>query len=103
MHPIATGSADDIPPYREAGRRERLGGAAGAAPAPARTRSATTTTEESTMPSFSIGDGVRATGGPMQHQYGTVVYLREDDGTILVRFGGSQQLYFREDELEPWA
>ena len=47
--------------------------------------------------------GVRATDGPMQHQYGTVVYFREDDGTILVRFGGSQQLYFREDELEPWA
>ena len=55
------------------------------------------------MSSFSIGDGVRATDGPMQHQYGTVVYFREDDGTILVRFGGSQQLYFREDEIEPWS
>lgn len=55
------------------------------------------------MSRFSIGDGVRTTGGPMEHQYGTVVYFREDDDTILVRFGGSQQMYFREDELEPWA
>ena len=55
------------------------------------------------MSNYSIGDGVRAKSGPMQHQYGTVVYFKEDDGTILVRFGGSQQLYFREDEIEPWT
>jgi hypothetical protein len=55
------------------------------------------------MSSFSIGDGVRAKDGPMQHLYGTVVHFREDDDTILVRFGGSQQLYFGEDEIEPWA
>ncbi|WP_198684014.1 hypothetical protein [Brachybacterium sp. YJGR34] len=55
------------------------------------------------MSTYAIGDGVRATEGPMQHQYGTVVYLREDDGTYLVRFGGSQQMYFRAEELEPWS
>lgn len=55
------------------------------------------------METYSIGDGVRTTDGPMKHQYGTVVFFREDDGTYLVRFGGSQQLYFRADELEPWA
>lgn len=55
------------------------------------------------MDSYKVGDGVRTKAGPMQYQYGTVVYLREDDGTYLVRFGGSQQMYFRADELEPWA
>lgn len=54
------------------------------------------------MEKYTIGDGVRAKNGPMTHQYGTVVYLREDDGTYLVRFGGSQQMYFRADELERW-
>lgn len=55
------------------------------------------------MDEYAIGDGVRAKDGPMTHQYGTVVFLREDDGTYLVRFGGAQQMYFRADELEPWA
>ena len=54
------------------------------------------------MDTFAIGDGVRAKEGPMMYQYGTVVYLREDDGTYLVRFGGSQQMFFRPEELEPW-
>lgn len=54
------------------------------------------------MATYKIGDGVRTKDGPMMHQYGTVVYLREDDGTYLVRFGGSQQMYFRAEELESW-
>ncbi|GAB4095221.1 hypothetical protein GCM10028787_06960 [Brachybacterium horti] len=55
-----------------------------------------------TMTSFSIGDGVRVKDGPLQHQYGVVVYIREDDGTYLVRFGAAQQLYYRPEEIEPW-
>lgn len=55
------------------------------------------------MTTFSIGDGVRVKEGPMQHLHGVVVYFREDDDTVLVRFGASQQMYYREDELEPWA
>lgn len=54
------------------------------------------------MTSFSIGDGVRVKDGPMQHQYGVVVYVREDDGTYLVRFGAAQQMYYRPEEIEPW-
>lgn len=38
----------------------------------------------------------------MQHQYGVIVHVREDDRTVLVRFGASQQMYYREDELEHW-
>ena len=54
------------------------------------------------MTSFEIGDGVRVTVGPLQHQYGVVVYFREDDGTYLVRFGGTQQMYYAPGEIEPW-
>ena len=95
--------ADDIPPYRDRVRHERLGARRARTSADGHAIDGHATTEESIMSSFSIGDGVRTKSGPMQHQYGTVVHFREDDGTILVRFGGSQQLYFREDELEPWA
>lgn len=55
------------------------------------------------MDEYAIGDGVRAKDGPKRHQSGTVAFLREDDGTYLVRVGGAQQMYFRADELEPWA
>lgn len=55
------------------------------------------------MTTFSIGDGVRVKDGPMQHLYGVVVYFREDDLTYLVRFGASQQMYYREDQLEHWG
>lgn len=55
------------------------------------------------MRTFNIGDGVRAKDGPMQHQHGVVVYFRDDDLTYLVRFGASQQMYYRAEELESWA
>ena len=55
------------------------------------------------MTTFDIGAGVRVKDGPMQHQYGTVVYFREDDGTYLVRFSGAQQMYYPAEELEPWG
>lgn len=54
------------------------------------------------MTTYNIGDGVRVKDGPMQHLHGVVVYFREDDHTYLVRFGASQQMYYREDEIQPW-
>lgn len=58
---------------------------------------------EDAMHEVAIGDGVRVTDGPMQHQYGVVVFYREDDSTYLVRFGGTPQMYYRAEQMEPWA
>lgn len=53
------------------------------------------------MQSYAIGDGVRVTDGPMQDQYGVVVFHREDDSTYLVRIG-STQMYYRAEQMQPW-
>lgn len=54
------------------------------------------------MTTFSIGDGDRVKCGPMQHLHVVVVYFHEEDGSYLVRFGASQQMYYRQDGLEHW-
>ncbi|MGJ9413351.1 hypothetical protein ACHAAC_11655 [Aeromicrobium sp. CF4.19] len=55
------------------------------------------------MDEFAVGDGVTAKGGPMKGLYGTVVWFYEDKDQLLVRFGGTQQMYFTADELERWG
>ncbi|MGO1560912.1 hypothetical protein CZ771_02860 [Actinomycetales bacterium JB111] len=55
------------------------------------------------MNTFSIGDGVTTTDGPMKGQYGTVVYLDEKEQKYLVRFAGTQQMYYPEDEIVAWT
>ena len=39
----------------------------------------------------------------MRGIYGTVVWFYEEKQQVLVRFSGSQQMYFPPDELRRWA
>ena len=55
------------------------------------------------MEKFKIGDMVETTEGSMQHIPGTVVYLDQENEKYLVRFGGSQQMYYAEDEIVSWG
>lgn len=55
------------------------------------------------MERFKVGDMVGTTEGSMQHIPGTVVYFDQENEKYLVRFGGSQQMYYAEDEIVPWG
>ncbi len=55
------------------------------------------------MSDFAIGDGVTVTEGPMKGLYGVVVYFYEKEHQYLVRFGGSQQLYYDPAQIVPWT
>ncbi|WP_265455568.1 hypothetical protein [Enterococcus sp. HY326] len=53
------------------------------------------------MKQFKIGDGVTPLDGPFKGIYGVVVFYDEKE-QVLVRFTGSQQLYFAEMDLRLW-
>lgn len=55
------------------------------------------------MSQFEIGDGVRTKGGPLKGIYGVVVWYYEEKDQYLVRFTGAQQMYYADEELEPWT
>ncbi len=55
------------------------------------------------MRQFEIGDGVRTKGGPLKGIYGVVVWYYGEKDQYLVRFTGAQQMYYADEELEPWT
>lgn len=50
---------------------------------------------------FKIGDGVTVTTGPMKEMYGTVIYY-DTKMKYLIRFTGTQQMFFAEEEIKLW-
>ncbi|WP_018157054.1 hypothetical protein [Demetria terragena] len=55
------------------------------------------------MQKFKVGDGVTVTEGPMKGLYATVVWFYDKKEQYLVRFSGTQQVYFTEDQIVPWS
>lgn len=51
---------------------------------------------------FKIGDGVSVTTGPFKGMYGTIVFFDEETSKYLIRFTGTQQIYFSEAEIVFW-
>lgn len=51
---------------------------------------------------FKIGDGVSVTTGPLKGMYGTIIYYDEKPAKYLIRFTGTQQIYFSESEIIFW-
>ncbi|SEI91245.1 hypothetical protein SAMN04487995_2518 [Dyadobacter koreensis] len=51
---------------------------------------------------FRIGDGVSVITGPLKGIYGTVIFFDEETSKYLIRFTGSQQIYFSEGEIIFW-
>jgi transcription antitermination factor NusG len=51
---------------------------------------------------FKIGDGVTVTTGALKDIYGTVVFYDEKTDQYLVRFTGSQQMFFSEADIVYW-
>ncbi|CAM3652913.1 hypothetical protein SPPR111872_12760 [Sphingobacterium prati] len=51
---------------------------------------------------FKIGDGVTVTTGPMKGMYGVFIYY---DTTMkyLIRFTGTQQMFFNEEDIQLWT
>lgn len=55
------------------------------------------------MDRFSIGQAVTVAEGPMKGLYGIVIYLYEDEQKYLVRFSGSAQMYYYENQIVEWT
>ncbi|KIO95755.1 hypothetical protein [Levilactobacillus brevis] len=52
------------------------------------------------MQSFKVGDVVTILATKV---IGTVIYFNEKDNKYLVRFNGTQQLYYADTELVPYS
>lgn len=50
---------------------------------------------------FNLGDGVTVTTGPMKGMYGVIIY-HDKKMKYLIRFTGTQQMFFDEDEIKLW-
>lgn len=51
---------------------------------------------------FKIGDGVTVTTGPMKDMYGVIIYY-DKDMKYLIRFTGTQQMFFAEVDIKYWG
>lgn len=56
----------------------------------------------SMMMKFNVGSRVELPAEKYPNVQGIVIFLDEKQEQYLVRFNGTQQLYFTEDELRPW-
>src|SRR5690606_34195547 len=50
---------------------------------------------------FKIGDGVTVTTGPMKGMYGVFIYY-DSKMKYLIRFTGTQQMFFNEEDIQLW-
>jgi len=51
---------------------------------------------------FKIGDGVTVTTGPMKGMYGVFIYY-DVKMKYLIRFTGTQQMYYNEEDIQLWV
>ncbi|MBO0594894.1 hypothetical protein I2485_14365 [Nesterenkonia sp. E16_7] len=54
------------------------------------------------MSEFANGAAVSVIQGPMKGLYGTVVFHDETEHKYLVRFTGSQQMFYDPDQIVLW-
>lgn len=54
------------------------------------------------MDKFKVGDLVEVPDSSMKSVPGVVVYFDEKQEKYLIRFGGSQQLFYSENEIVVW-
>src|SRR5690606_9897828 len=51
---------------------------------------------------YKIGDGVTVTTGPMKGMYGVFIYY-DTKMKYLIRFTGTQQMFFNEEDIQLWV
>ncbi|QQU05262.1 hypothetical protein [Myroides odoratus] len=51
---------------------------------------------------YKIGDGVTVTTGPMKGMYGVFIYY-DTKMKYLIRFTGTQQIFFNEEDIQLWV
>lgn len=55
------------------------------------------------MSKFKVGDAVTVTDGSMKGLYGTVIGFYAKQDAYLVRFTGSQQMFYNEERIVHWT